>query len=85
MTTNTLAIIILLGSFLVMIALRFPIAYAVGISSILCFLYRGVPITTVCQQMVKGINSFSLMAVPFFITSMRSMSSGESNASGLLK
>ncbi len=68
MSPNTIAIIILLGSFLLMIILRFPIAYAVGISSILCFLYRGVPIMTVCQQMVKGINSFSLMAVPFFIT-----------------
>lgn len=62
------AIAILLISFLVMIILRFPIAYAVGISSILCFLYMGLPVTTICQQMVKGINSFSLMAVPFFIT-----------------
>ncbi|MBO7633651.1 MAG: TRAP transporter large permease subunit, partial [Lachnospiraceae bacterium] len=76
MSANTIAIIILLGSFLLMIALRFPIAYAVGISSILCFLYRGVPITTVCQQMVKGINSFSLMAVPFFITMGVLMGSG---------
>ena len=68
MTVNTAAILILLGSFLIMIILRFPIAYAVGISSILCFLYMGIPISTFCQQMVKGINSFSLMAVPFFIT-----------------
>ncbi len=68
MTVNTAAILILLGSFLLMIVLRFPIAYAVGISSVLCFLYMGVPISTVCQQMVKGISSFSLMAVPFFIT-----------------
>ncbi|MBQ7637161.1 MAG: TRAP transporter large permease [Lachnospiraceae bacterium] len=68
MTANTAAIAILLVSFLIMIVLRFPIAYAVGISSILCFLYMGIPISTVCQQMVKGINSFSLMAVPFFIT-----------------
>ncbi len=68
MTNTTVAILILLVSFLVMIILRFPIAYAVGISSVLCFLYMGIPITTVCQQMVKGINSFSLMAVPFFIT-----------------
>ncbi len=68
MTVNTTAIVILLVSFLVMIILRFPIAYAVGISTIITFLYMGVPITTVCQQMVKGISSFSLMAVPFFIT-----------------
>lgn len=68
MSTETLAIIVLLVSFLVMIFLRFPIAYAVAISSILCLLVQGKPLTTVCQQMVKGIFSFSLMAVPFFIT-----------------
>ncbi len=68
MTVNTAAIIVLLGTFLLLIILRFPIAYAVGISSALCFLVMGIPITTFCQQMVKGINSFSLMAVPFFIT-----------------
>lgn len=68
MTVNTAAIVVLLGTFLLLIILRFPIAYAVGISSVLCFLVMGIPITTFCQQMVKGINSFSLMAVPFFIT-----------------
>ena len=68
MTVNTTAILILLGSFLIMILLRFQIAYAVAISSALCLLYQGLPLTTVCQQMVKGISSFSLMAVPFFIT-----------------
>ena len=68
MTANTTAIAILLVSFLVMIFLRFQIAYAVALSSIFCLLYQGLPLTTVCQQMVKGISSFSLMAVPFFIT-----------------
>ena len=68
MSINGTAIAILLISFLIMILLRFPIAYAVALSSILCLLSQGLPLTTVCQQMVKGISSFSLMAVPFFIT-----------------
>lgn len=68
MSTETMAIIILLASFGIMILMRFPIAYAVALSSMLCLLYLGKPLTTVCQQMVKGISSFSLMAVPFFIT-----------------
>ena len=68
MNTATLAILVLLGSFLLMIVLRFPIAYAVGIASILCLIVQGLPLTTLCQYMVKGISSFSLMAVPFFIT-----------------
>ncbi len=68
MSAETLATIILIGSFLVMIILRFPIAYAVAISSIFCLLSMGLPLNTICQQMVKGVSSFSLMAVPFFIT-----------------
>ena len=68
MTTASIAITILLGSFFAMILLRFPIAFAVAISSILCMLYKGIHLVTFCQQMVKGVFSFSLMAVPFFIT-----------------
>ena len=55
MAVNTTAIAILLVSFIVMIFLRFHIAYAVVLSSIFCLLYQGLPLTTVCQQMVKGI------------------------------
>ncbi len=68
MAANGTAIAILLISFLVMVFLRFPIAYSVAISSILCLAYQGLPLSTLVQQMVKGISSFSLMAVPFFIT-----------------
>lgn len=76
MIINTAAIVILLVSFLILVLLRFPIAYAVALSSILCLLYQGLPLTTVAQQMVKGISSFSLMAVPFFITMGYLMGSG---------
>ncbi len=68
MTVNSTAIAVLMISFFVMILLRFPIAYAVAISSVLCLLVEGKPLSTLCQFMVKGISSFSLMAVPFFIT-----------------
>lgn len=76
MTTQTTAIIILLVSFLIMIFLRFPIAYAVAISSLLCLAYQGINFNILCQYMVKGISSFSLMAVPFFITMGCLMGSG---------
>lgn len=76
MTTQTTAIIILLVSFLIMIFLRFPIAYAVAISSLLCLAYQGTNFNILCQYMVKGISSFSLMAVPFFITMGCLMGSG---------
>ena len=68
MTTNACAIAILLGIFLLLIFLRVNIAFAVATSSIACLCYLNIPLSTVCQYMVKGLNSFSLMAVPFFIT-----------------
>ena len=76
MDVNTFAIAVLLGSFAVMIFLRFPIAYAVGLSSVLCMLAMGSGLADVCRLMVKGISSYSLMAVPFFITMGVLMGSG---------
>ena len=76
MSVDSMAILILLGSFFLMIMLRFPIAYAVALSSVFCLMSQGLPLTTICQQMVKGISSFSLMAVPFFITMGCLMGSG---------
>ena len=68
MSGESLSTLILLGSFLVMIFLRFPIAYSVGISTVLCLVSMGKNLTVLPMQMVKGVWSFSLMAVPFFIT-----------------
>ncbi len=76
MSTESIAILILLCSFFIMVFLRFPIAYAVALSSLFTLLYQGLPLTTIVQQMVKGISSFSLMAVPFFITMGVLMGSG---------
>ncbi len=76
MDANTTAIAVLLISFLVMVILRFPIAYSVAISSMLCLWVMGKPLSIVAQYMVKGISSFSLMAVPFFITMGVLMGSG---------
>ncbi|MDR2023519.1 MAG: TRAP transporter large permease [Hungatella sp.] len=74
--SGNMIILILLGSFFLMVLLRFPIAYAVALSAVFCLLAQGKPFTIICQQMVKGISSFSLMAVPFFITMGVLMGSG---------
>ena len=74
--SESTAIIILLASFLIMVFLRFPIAYSVAISTLMCLSDMGLPLATLTQQMVKGISSFSLMAVPFFITMGVLMGSG---------
>ncbi len=76
MTTESLAVLVLLGSMFVFILLRLPIAFAVGLSTVLCLLVQGQALVTLPQQMVKGMWSFSLMAVPFFITMGVLMGSG---------
>ena len=52
MDAEAIATLILLGSFLIMVGLRFPIAYAVGISTVLCMVYMGQNLVTLPQQMV---------------------------------
>ena len=73
---DSMAIMVLLGSFFLMVFLRFPIAYAVALSSVFSLLYLGQDLAAICRLMVKGISSFSLMAVPFFITMGCLMGSG---------
>ena len=67
MTTTSIAIILLLGVFAVLILLRTPIPIALMTSTALTMLYLDLPLMTMMQQMAKSINSFSLMAVPMFI------------------
>ena len=76
MDAETLSTIILLGSFLIMILMRFPIAYAVGLSTFFCLLSQGANLTQLPLQAVRGVWSFSLMSVPFFITMGVLMGSG---------
>ena len=76
MSGENLSTLILLGSFLLMVFLRFPIAYSVGISTALCLLSMGQNLTVLPLQMHHGVWSFSLMAVPFFITMGVLMGSG---------
>jgi tripartite ATP-independent transporter DctM subunit len=67
-----LAVIILIVSFVILLALNVPIAISIGISTVLTMLFTispGPAITTVAQQMATGINSFALLAIPFFILS----------------
>ena len=62
-----LGITILLGSFILLLILRTPISFALLASAILTSFYLKVPLMSVAVQMVKGIHSFSLLAIPFFI------------------
>jgi TRAP-type mannitol/chloroaromatic compound transport system permease large subunit len=72
-------VIILIVSFVIFLALSVPIAVALGMSTILTMLFTmppGPALTTVAQQMTAGINSFALLAIPFFILSGQLMARG---------
>ena len=67
-----LSVLILIVSFVVLLLLNVPIAISIGVATVLTMLFTidSLPaITTVAQQMATGINSFALLAIPFFILS----------------
>lgn len=76
MVNESVAIILLLTTFFGFIAFRMPVAYAIGVSSVITMAYLKLPLMQVVQLMVKGVFSFSLMAVPFFIIAGEIMGKG---------
>lgn len=72
-------VIILVLSFIVLLALSVPVAWSIAISSLLTMLVSIEPIaafTTVAQRIGTGLDSFALLAIPFFILSGQLMNKG---------
>ncbi len=72
-------IAILILTFLVLLALGVPVGWSIGVSSILTMLVS-IPLmpafTTIAQRMATGLDSFSLLAIPFFILAGQMMNRG---------
>jgi tripartite ATP-independent transporter DctM subunit len=60
-------IVILVGSFTVVCLMGMPVAYALGLASILGALYTDIPLEAVMLKVAGGMSGFSLLAIPFFI------------------
>src|SRR5215210_3464971 len=60
-------IFVLIGSFTVVCLLGMPVAYALGIASIVAALYIGLPLEAVMLKVAGGMSGFSLLAIPFFV------------------
>lgn len=58
---------VLFGSFAVLLLIGTPVAFCLGISSLLTVLYLGMPPVIVFQRLNSGVSVFALMAIPFFI------------------
>ncbi|MBI9071329.1 MAG: TRAP transporter large permease [Melioribacteraceae bacterium] len=72
-------VLILVLSFLILLALGVPISFSIGISTVLTMLVSIDPIatfTTVAQRMATGLDSFALLAIPFFILAGQLMNKG---------
>src|SRR5438552_6175821 len=60
--------LLLLGAFLILMLLGLPVALSMATSSLLYILVTGItPDVTLAQRMIAGVESFPLLAVPFFI------------------
>lgn len=60
--------LILLGSFLGLMILGLPVAFAMAAASLAYLLATGIaPDVVLAQRMIAGVESFPLLAVPFFI------------------
>jgi len=72
-------VFILVISFIILLGIGVPIAWSIGISSIFTMLVSipAIPaFTTVAQRMATGLDSFSLLAIPFFILAGQIMNRG---------
>jgi len=72
-------ILVLVISFVLLLSLGVPISFSIGISSLVTMLLSitSLPsVTTVAQRMATGIDSFALLAIPFFILAGQLMNSG---------
>lgn len=73
---NMMAVVILSVSFFILIILRFPISITLAGSALVTMIYLDIPWIVVGQRMIQGINSFPLLAIPFFILAGQIMSAG---------
>ena len=72
-------ILVLVISFICLLAIGTPVAWSIAISSLLTMLVSipAIPaFTTVSQRMATGLDSFALLAIPFFILSGELMNKG---------
>lgn len=73
-------LVTLLLAFFVLIAVRVNIGFALILSSVAVMILEDLPLTSVINQMYAGIDSFTLLAVPFFMLLGRILNAGSITA-----
>ena len=68
---------VLFGSFALLLILSVPIGIAIGLATLVTILYSGnMPLEFLAKEMVTSVDSFPLLAVPFFILAGEIMGKG---------
>jgi len=68
--------LVLIGSFILLMLLGMPVAYALGMAALLGALWIDLPLDAVMIQMASGVNKFSLLAIPCFVLAGAIMAEG---------
>ncbi|WP_434604147.1 TRAP transporter large permease [Pseudomonas sp. R1-7] len=68
--------LILLGSFLLLILIGMPVAYALGAAALIGAWWIDIPFQAMMVQVAGGVNKFSLLAIPFFVLAGAIMAEG---------
>lgn len=76
MSSTTIAIIILVGSFFLMLMIGMEIAYALGLSAVFTCMYMKINLLVVFQAIFMKMANYSLLAVPCFMLMGEFMSIG---------
>ena len=67
MSALTALLVFLISFALVAVLFRMPVSFALGTSSLLVLAYAGFQLVTVPQFAFSGLDSFALLAIPFYI------------------
>jgi tripartite ATP-independent transporter DctM subunit len=67
---------ILLGSFLGLMIIGMPVAYALGLSALIGAWWIDIPLDAIMIAISSGVNKFSLLAIPFFVLAGAIMAEG---------
>lgn len=60
-------VLLLFLSFVFLLIIGFPVAFSLGISSLIYILIKGIPLNIIPQKMYSGIDSFVLLCIPAFV------------------
>ncbi len=70
-------VLVLVGVLLLLMALEFPVAFAMtGASAVYILLQGGIPLVVMAQRVTVGVDSFVLLAIPFFFLAGELMNQG---------